>query len=127
LFLDGSLKAFAFDSVLTAPGYVGMRVNQGATVDNFSADQINLANPGLPFSDDFSASVNQQLTTNWLERAGNFTVQGGTATGNAALNVATVNGVSQANEFAQADVTLAANQYAGLVARYNGPADSNMY
>jgi hypothetical protein len=127
LFLDNTLLAFAYDTSLTAPGFVGMRVSAGAVLDNFSTDQINLTNPGLPFTDTFPATLNQQLSTDWRERVGNFNVQGNAATGVTGLNVATVNGVSQVNEFAQADVTVGANQFAGLVARYSGPGDANMY
>src|SRR5262249_21350053 len=127
LFLNGSLVAFANDTAISAPGTVGMRFSQGAAADQFSTDKITLSNPGLPFSDPFNATPNLQLSTNWVDRAGNFSTQGDKATGTAALNVATVNGVSQADVFVQGDVTLAPNQFAGLVGRYLGGGDNNMY
>src|SRR5262249_3979481 len=74
-----------------------------------------------------NATANLQLDSDWLDRVGNFRLQGGKATGVAAVNVSTVNGVSQADTFTQADVILATGQFAGLVARYTGPSDNNMY
>src|SRR5205823_7351331 len=122
-----TLVAFANDTAVSGPGTIGLRVGQGASVDNFSADVIILTNPVLPFTDNFNAATNQQLSSNWLERLGNFKVTGGNATGQAALNIATVNGVSAANVFAEVDIALATGQFVGLVARYTGPGDSNMY
>src|SRR5439155_19650916 len=78
-------------------------------------------------TDAFNQTANTQLDSDWVDRVGNFTLQGGRATGTAALNVSTVNGVSQADVFAQAAVILAPGQFGGVVARYSGPSDSNMY
>src|SRR5262249_42072724 len=124
---DGTLAAFANDTAISAPGTIGLRFSQGAAADSFNADVLTLNNPGLPFTDPFDATANLQLSNNWLDRVGNFSTQGDQATGKAALNVAAVNGISQADVFAQADFTVAVNQYAGLVTRYAGPGDSNMY
>ena len=41
------------------------------------------------------------------------------AVGQLAVNLATVNGVNEADAFAQATITVGSGQYAGLVARYN--------
>jgi hypothetical protein len=129
LFLSNTLIAFANDNVLTAPGTVGMREGATDTFANFSASVLTLNNPGLPFSDNFNAATNQQLSNSWLNQAGIYQVAGGVAQGAASFNLATVNGVSAANVFVQADINLGVSglQYAGTVARYSGPADQNMY
>jgi hypothetical protein len=128
LFLNNSLVAYADDSAISGAGTVGIRSTAGATFDNFSADVLTLTNNSLPFSDNFNAATNQQLSNSWLNQAGNFQVAGGVATGNGGLDLATVNGVSVANVTVQADLTVAmAGQWAGLIARYSGPGDQNMY
>ncbi|HEV3142504.1 MAG TPA: hypothetical protein VGZ47_01315, partial [Gemmataceae bacterium] len=86
-----------------------------------------LNNPGLPFSDNFNAATNQQLSNSWLNQQGNFQVSAGVATGLGSLDVATVNGINNSNVFVQADVNVPAGQIGGLVARYGGPLDGNMY
>src|SRR5262249_4324597 len=128
LFINGTLEAFANDTAISAPGTVGLRFSQGAAADSFDAKVLALNNPGLPFTDSFTATGNLQLGNSWLDRVGNFSTQGDHAAGQAALNVATVNGVSALNVFAEVDVAvaLAANQFVGLVARYAGAGDSNM-
>jgi hypothetical protein len=140
LFLNGNLVAFSDDNQLTS-GTVGMRTSTGAAVANFSASTLTLNNNGnaLPFGDTFSAATNQQLSSSWLNQAGSFQVGGGSAmaiggsqvTVNGVpdpnVNLATVNGISATNATVQADVTLAVGQAAGLVARYTGTGDQNMY
>jgi hypothetical protein len=126
LFFNNNLVGYANDSRLTG-GTVGMRASAGATIANFSADVLALNNPGLPFSDNFTTATNQQLSNDWLNQQGNFQVAGGVATGLGSLNVATVNGVSVLNSTLQALVTVAPGQAAGLVSRYSGPGDTNMY
>jgi hypothetical protein len=116
----------ANDSRLSG-GTVGVRASAGATIDNFSASVLSLTSPGLPFIDDFSTATNQQLSNNWLNQLGNLQVAGGVATGLGGLDIATINGVSVTNSTVQALVSVAAGQYAGLVSRYSGPGDSNMY
>jgi hypothetical protein len=129
LFLNGALVAFAADDTLTAPGSVGVRVTGAAAFDNFSAAALPLAQATLPFSENFSAGTNQQLGSVWLNQAGSIQVAGGVGTGLARVDVATVNGVRAADVFVAADVNVtgAAGQSAGLVARYSGPADHNLY
>src|SRR5262249_43992316 len=122
LFLNSTLVAFADDSVITAAGTVGIRATAGATFDNFSADVLSLTTNNLPFNESFNAATNQQLNTNWLNQNGNFQVAGGVATGKDSLDVATVNGVSSADEFVQVVINVTSSgQTAGLVTRYSGP------
>jgi hypothetical protein len=126
LFLNNTLVAFANDSQLTT-GTAGINTSVSGTVDNFSADFAPLTQATLPFNDDFSTATNQQLSSNWLNQVGNFQVSGGLAAGRASLNVATLNGINAADVSVQADVNVtgAAGQSAGLVARYAGP--KNLY
>jgi hypothetical protein len=127
LFLNNTLVGFADDSVLTAPGSTGVRLTGGGSFDDFTANALTLTNGSLPFADNFNAATNQQLSGSWLNQLGNFQVSGGVATGHGALNVATVNVSRSANMLVQADVTITAGQSAGLVARYSGPKDRNLY
>jgi hypothetical protein len=129
LFLNNTLVAFADDATLTAPGSVGVRVTGAAAFDNFSAAALTLTQSPLPFTENFNLATNQQLGPVWLNQAGSLQVAGGVGTGLAKVDVATVNGIRAADVFAQADVNVsgAVGRSAGLVARYAGPADHNLY
>jgi hypothetical protein len=96
-------------------------------LDNFSATVLVLNNPGQSFGDDFHTATRQQLSNNWLNQLGNIKVDGGVATGRGSVDVATVNGVSTLNSTVQALVTVNSGQSAGVVSRYSGPGDDNMY
>jgi hypothetical protein len=127
LFLNNTLVAYAQDSAL-ANGSAGMRTALGTSVANFSVTPITLTTPALPFSDTFSTSVNSQLSSSWVEQAGNYKVTPGTgATGQASLNEAVLNGVSVTNVTLQASASMALSTYIGLLARYTGPGDANTY
>lgn len=131
LFLNGQLVVFAYDSTFTA-GSVGVRSSPSAGFANFGADAVTLNSATLPFSDDFSSlALGNQLNDNWLARAGAFTGNGAGAmiSGAAGVDLATVNGIAQANVYVQADIAIAPTgvHSAGLVARYSGVGDKNMY
>jgi hypothetical protein len=126
LFQNNNLVAFATDASLSG-GTIGMRASAGATFDNFNAAALTLTNPGLPFNDDFKTATNRQLSSNWFNQLGNFQVAGGAATALGGLDIATVNGVSVLNSTVQADVSVGAGEFAGLVSRYSGPGEANMY
>ncbi len=129
LFLNGTLVAYAHDSTLTG-GTVGIRSTAGVTVSNFAASQANLTNASLPFNDDFTTtSFGNQLSTSWLEQAGNFNLATGAAVSQgAAMGIATVNGIDATDVNLQANISFtAAGQYAGLVARYSGAGNGSFY
>jgi hypothetical protein len=138
LFLNGTLMAFATDAALTGPGSVGLRVNSGNTFANFAADALTLNPVSLPFSDNFSRA-NGELGPNWLDRAGEAQVRNNALVTSVidptssdpgkAVALETVGGVSQADMSLQVTVTVPASgvQFSGLVARYAGPGDQNMY
>jgi hypothetical protein len=128
LFLNGALAAYANDIALSS-GSVGIRAFGGASVANFGFGAPTLIANTPPFGDSFgSPSQGSQLSYSWEEHAGNFNLGIGAAVGQAGLNLATVNGLLETNATVQANVTLSSvGQYAGLVARYSGPLDNNMY
>ena len=81
------------------------------TYDNVNVALMPLINTSLPFTDNFTAATNQQLSSNWLNTMnGNFVVANGVATSSAAgpgpVNIAFVNGPSVANVTVQADIDL---------------------
>ena len=139
LFLNGNLVAVAHDSVLTAPGSVGMRSNVGATMDNFGVVPHAAATAGsAPFNENFGSRYNgatnvqdssgAELPLDWTERIGAFATSAGAATSSALLDLATVNGLTATNPTITINATIAnVGQTIGAVARYSGPDDTNMY
>ncbi len=135
LFVGGTLKAWANDSAISGTGTakMGFRATTGAIFDNLSADNLASLTPTLPpagsspFSDAFPAASVSQLSRNWTDHVGNISVLSGSATSNDSLNVSTLNGVSEKDVVVSANVNLSVGQYAGLVARYSGLGDNNMY
>ena len=128
---------YANDSSLAAAGLAGMRIGPSLTVDNFTAAAIAEPSQTLPFQSDFSSpGNNNQLSTNWIERAGNFNVSGSQAVaqsnkpGSAAsrlllpsANIATVTGISLADVGAQMGLSsMAVGQTLGVLTRYTGGA-----
>jgi hypothetical protein len=127
LFVNGDLVAFAFDSSL-ASGQVGLR-GAAATFDNFTSNLRLLTTPTLPFTDSFAVTAEGQLGSNWRELAGNFSVETAAAVGQTSINLAIVNGVTLTNSSQTASVALTTGDFsfAGLVARHDGPGDTDMY
>ena len=127
--------ALAWDTSITAPGSVGIRGSAGTQFSQFNANAVTLTTPSISpsFTDNFSATPDGQLNGNWLNQKGNFNVSNGAAVGQVAgQNIAVLDGVSAADANTQANIDLtapglAANSYAGLVARYTGPLNANMY
>jgi subtilase family serine protease len=90
---------------------------------------VTFQTPSLPFSDNFAATSDGQLSTNWLDQVGDYTVNNSNqAVANASLNLAVLYGVSQANVKVSATVSnMASGAGADLVARYSGQGDNNYY
>jgi hypothetical protein len=126
----GTLLAFADDTSLTT-GSVGMRLGQNVAMDNFHAEAVIQQQASLPFDDHFNnsdASDGSQLSRFWTDQSGNISVINNQASGGAAGNsVSTVNGLNQADVAVTANVTLTSGQTVGLVTRYGGPLESNLY
>jgi hypothetical protein len=132
LYLNNSIVAYANDGTYTTGG-VGMMTSGGAVVvSNFNAVAITPPTAGYPFSNiaagtsPITGLSNGQLNSYWSIQSGDYVDNAGTLIGQSSgLNLATVNGVSQATEDVSATITLTNGQSAGLVARYAGPG--NMY
>ena len=119
LFLNGNLVANAQDTSYTT-GTIGMRANAGATLANYQADTVTLANASLPYADNFApGSFGNQLSNTWQEQLGNFNVSTGAAVAQGStLNIATLNGVTAGDVGVLANIHLTAtNQNAGLLIR----------
>jgi len=81
------------------------------------------------FSDSFDRRPARSLGPDWVIRSGGFSVASRMAVSAVPPSIATVKGVPADNSAIQADVEvpLSSSQGAGLVARYQGPGDDNMY
>jgi hypothetical protein len=128
LFFNNALVAFTYNSKLTS-GAVGMRAGAGMSFSSFAAVSVTVGSTSLPFTDNFAQpSDGSQLSRLWTGQLGDFTIQNQASVGVASTNMATVNGVKQANVTVQADLSTAANGDAGgLVARYSGTGEGNFY
>jgi hypothetical protein len=124
LFVNGNLKAFTNNTSLLGDGSIGLQGWAGARFDNFLADNIGADQVASPFADQFTSVTNtNQLSYNWQQQAGAFTVAGGVAsTVGTGLAFATLNNSTVTSANLQANVTLqnSAGSAAGLVACYNG-------
>jgi hypothetical protein len=83
-----------------------------------------------PFSDNFAQADGTPPSRWWPSARATSSVQGGLLCANGlGVNLATVNQVPAADVAVQASITLSSSgvRCAGLVARYSGPGDSNLY
>ena len=130
LFVDGQLVARAVDDALWQAGALGLSGSQDARFDNFAADVAQLASASLPVSDSFDSADDLPINESWVGLFGDFRVKAGQVCAQGStLNLATWDGLSEANVSVNAQVSLSSSgsSHAGLVARYQGPGDSNMY
>jgi ELWxxDGT repeat protein len=128
LVFNGALVASANDAAL-ATGGVGVRGLGGTRFDNFDSAPYGLTAAALPFTDGFTGTGGAPLGTTWHSRSGGFALQDDTAVSTAAISLATLQGVMVANSSTRIDVNLPATgvQHVGLVARYQGIGDRNLY
>jgi hypothetical protein len=139
LFLNEAPVASATDTMLTAPGIVGVRCSPGSGVTNFTARALPRSTATLPFIDTFTQTDGSALSSSWLDRLGEFLVTNNQLTATVAdptssdpnnlLALATLNGVNAADVTVQSDIMLGTSgiTYGGVVARYSGVGDRNMY
>lgn len=128
LFLNSSLTLATTDSTIAGPGSVGMRGANGESFSNFNASTVVLQSADGIFSDGFASTTDGQLSNVWLDQSGDFITDGTHAIGQGSRNTAVVNGFAQANVQVSAAVSLpGTGMSAGLVARYSGPGDNNLY
>src|SRR5262249_58446397 len=106
------------DTSLPNAGLAGVR-GSDAYWDDFNLSQLVSS---LPFTDDFSTALNVYSTV-----AGSVAVSGGKLTTTSGTAVYTAASVPDASVQADVDVTGSGSHQAGLVARYSGTGDTNLY
>jgi hypothetical protein len=128
-----TLVAAAADQSITTPGSVGIRGAAGTQFSNYTVNPVTLTVPSITpsFTDNFAATLDGQLSANWVVQAGDFVHN---AAGNmapistSAVSLGLLNGVATADVIESVTVTnLLSGQSAALVARYQGPSDANYY
>jgi len=118
LFVDGQLAVFAYDTLITTAGRIGIQGTFEVVIDDFTYSTLRRAAAQVPFRDFFNLSDGSQLGPFWVERAGNFTTQGNKARGMASVNLATVALAAIQNIAVTTNVNVAAaGSFAGSVAR----------
>ena len=113
LLLDGTTVVNALDTAITGAGSVGLRAMAGTGYDNFSAEVIS-----------------PSTTDSWSVVSGDFTVADQQLTATApAINLAMLDSAAATDVVVEAQLSVASIgvSHAGLVARYTGAGDSNMY
>ena len=115
-----------------ATGGVGLFTGQGGSADDFVAFALGTT-ASLPASDNFTASPPlNQLSSQWVEQAGAYSVAGDVATAQASSLVTGTGNTAVLSGVSAADVTVAATVRpqvggllsTGLVARYTGSGDA---
>lgn len=130
LFVNGQLVSTTVDTAITGAGRVGLR-GSGGVYDNIAVQAVAApVNASWPFNDAFQRANAPSLGALWSTQLGSIQVVNGQAV--AAANdrtVAIVNGLiaRDVDISAQVDATSGSVTFPGLVARYRGPADNNMY
>lgn len=129
VYVNGTLEDSVTDCSIQSPGKIGLRGFGNTAMDNFKGIVPTVVFNSEPvlYSDSFSRPDGEDLGTGWTEDAPNSYIYQQRA-GIFAFGIAT------ANYQALADVTVEAKYFlfnndsgVGLVARYSGPGDNNMY
>ena len=132
LFFNGVRVSAAFDTLIAAAGAIGVRaIGAGVSFDNYSAVAPPPPVPTivtLPFVDDFNRPDTAYVSANWTKRIGSITLTSNAVVSRVAgPSVMTLANLAVADAAVQAFVNVGAASSAGLVARYTGPGDANMY
>lgn len=118
LFLNGQLAVVAYDGLITTSGRVGIQGTVEVCFDDFTYAALQRAAAKSPFRDLFNLSDGSQLDRFWVERSGNFTVQGTKARGTSSVNLATVSLPAVRDVAVTTNVNVAAiGAFAGSAAR----------
>ncbi len=118
---------------LSLPTETALTAQASIVFDTNAALPTNVASnplyngPRLLAADDYNRADNTNLGSGWVERAGNLAVAGNQLQSLTTVGVATAAGVSAADIRVQADVNVPNNRSAGLVVRYQGAGDRNLY
>ena len=132
LLFNGIRVAGAFDTAITSPGGVGIRMTlAGGSCDNYSQATLTPPTPtavSSPFADTFSGSDSPYVPGSWTKRFGNLAVASNVVVSRiGGVSLMALNGVTTRDSSAQAFVNVVTGQAVSLVARYTGTGDSRMY
>lgn len=132
LFFNGVRVAAAFDTLIAGAGAIGARaIGRGVSFDNYLAIAPTPPVPTivtLPFVDNFNRPDTPYVSASWTKRIGSITLASNAVVSRiAGPSVMTLANLAVADVSAQAFVNVGAASAAGLVARYTGPGDANMY
>ena len=126
--LDGSVIGSAGDTEIAEAGYAGIRSTNGITYDNVLIEPIPLPTVTVPYDTSFELE-DGPLPSEWQPLSGSFAVSGNVARtetgGTAVLNTADV--LDNTIVEACVDLGTGSNSHMGLVARWSGPHEQNMY
>jgi len=132
LFYNGIRVAGAYDTAITGPGAVGIRLTGvGSTLDNYSQSTLTApvpVNVTLPFTDTFNGADSFFVPASWTKRIGNLAVSSNVVVSRLnGVSIMALNGVSTRDSSAQAFVNIVNGTAVQLVARYTGAGDARMY
>jgi hypothetical protein len=132
LLFNGIRVTGAFDTAITRPGGVGIRMTlAGGSCDNYSQATLTPPTPtavSSPFADTFSGSDSPYVPGAWTKRFGNLAVVSNVVVSRiGGVSLMALNGVATRDSSAQAFVNVVTGQAVCLVARYTGTGDSRMY
>jgi uncharacterized repeat protein (TIGR01451 family) len=98
------------------------------SVGSAAGSMVAPLNATLPFTDSFATLGNRpEFSPYWTDGLGTMIGINNQPFGVGDFDLATLNGVSQADAAVTAGVSLSAGETAGLVSRYRGPGYSNFY
>lgn len=127
LFVDGVRVAGIHNGAVLGSGGVGIGGGHEGTFDDFAFDRLERGAARIPFRDPFLFSAGSPLGRAWVERSGEFVIDGYRSLGVGGVNLATLNGPTAADAALTARVLVAsAGEHAGIVARV-GSAGKQMY
>ncbi|MFM8414283.1 MAG: hypothetical protein ACKOCX_06120 [Planctomycetota bacterium] len=118
LFVNDRLAVSAYDRGIGQQAFrVGLEGRQGSAFDDFTFAPLERATVGTRFRDFFRAAFGSPLDRAWIDRAGDFTVNGGGVAGSA-VSLATINAPEVLDGSIQAKVAApSAGMHAGVTAR----------
>jgi len=117
LFVDDRLTVSTYDRAIRRSLRVGLEGKQGTAFDEFSFAPLERAAAGLRFRDFFRNAAGSPLSRFWIDRAGDFTVNGGGISGTS-VSLATINSPAVLDGSVTASVAAGvAGTHAGVTAR----------
>jgi len=122
------LATFAYDSLVAAPGTVGLNGTANSTFDNFAAEVRPTPDVGLPFADALNGNNGAQLSDAWRHLAGNFSLQDNRLHVSASsINLALLRGIAVNDVVITANVDVSVRSAFASVAARSDASGQNMY